>query len=400
MSESSTNSRSVACPQCGAPVTLPGYAELAICPFCGANLKRAHVPAADEWQPLAAAATPTAAPPPAALTAPFPPGPQPGEQTLHSLMCPQCAGPLSVRSGRRILLCTHCGVRILMCGHGGVSRWLFPQTVGQIHALGTAAKWLSDYPGISRKAREVPVERGRLVHIPIWEHKVLIAGWEFGTKLRAKSYLASDDEGNERLEIALTEERFEDPQLQERRFFQAAVDLPALGATRPRFSGRELLLPLVAGEIDPASQVMEAQGNAAAIAERGRTIALRPASGAKDPQTRMVILRESVTLLYYPLWLIDYRVGGRPYRVVVDAHDGSVNSATAPGREGRVTRRSGLKLAALIVVAVLALGLGSAWPSVRVPTIFLAVMMCVAAVLLVLRSPAGGKVEYHDPFSS
>jgi hypothetical protein len=272
--------------------------------------------------------------------------------------------------------------------------------VDQVHALGAAARWLGSFPGISQKARDVPVRQARLVHIPIWEHKVLTAGWEFGTKLRTRTYLAGDDEGNEHLELALTEERIEDPHLQERRYFQAACDLPALGATRPRFSGRELLVPLIAGEIDPTSQVMEAQGNAAAIAEQGRRIALQPASGAADPQTRMLILRESVTLLYYPLWLVDYQVGGQPYRVVVDAHEVSVNSATAPAREGRFTPELGLKVGGLVAVAILALWLGSAWSSVRVPTIFLAVIVCVAAVLLVLRSPAGGKVEYHEPFSS
>ena len=163
--------------------------------------------------------------------------------------------------------------------------------------------------------------RARLVHVPIWEHKALVAGWEFGTKLRTRYHLVTDEEGNERLDLALVEEPFEEPHLQERRFFQAACDLAALGATRPRFSGRELLLPLVAGEVDPSSTVMEPQGTAAEIAERGRKLALQPASGAADPQSRMLILRESLTLLYYPLWLVDYQAGGRPYRIVVDAHE-------------------------------------------------------------------------------
>ena len=402
-----TNSLSATCPQCGAPVTLPDYADLALCPFCGSNLRRtrpiAFEPRLAGTSAGAMAATAGAAAAGVAPVKPAASGSHPvevDEQALHSLTCPQCAGPLSVQAGRRILLCSRCGVRVLWSGQGGVSRWLFPQNVSQIQALGAAAKWLSDYPGISREARDVPVRQSRLVHIPIWEHKVLVAGWEFGTKLRTKSYLASDDEGNERLELALTEERFEDPHLQERRFFQAACDLPTLGATRPRFSGRELLLPLVAGEVDPASLVMEPQGTAAAIAEQGRRVALLPASGAADPHTWIVILRESVTLLYYPLWLVDYQADGHSYRVVVNAHDGSVNSATAPAREGRFTPLLGLKVAALVVVAILALWLGSAWSGIRVPTIFLAVIVCVAAVLLVLRSPAGGKVEYHEPFSS
>jgi hypothetical protein len=106
-----------------------------------------------------------------------------------------------------------------------VSRWLFPQGVGRLQALASAAKWLSDHPGISRRARETPVTKGRLVHVPIWEHKALVAGWEFGTKLRTRSFLVTSEDGNERLDLAITEEPFEEPRLQERRLFQAACDL-------------------------------------------------------------------------------------------------------------------------------------------------------------------------------
>jgi hypothetical protein len=404
MSESPARSRSVTCHQCGAPLALPDYADLAVCPFCGSSLR------ADSVEPRVAGDAGTQGGDGPGTPGAGGAGAQPGghlagtdgavEQALRSLTCPQCAGPLSVRAGRRILLCSHCGVRVLVCGQGGLSRWLFPQTVDHLGALHTAAGWLTDYPGVARAAREAPVRQAQLVHVPIWEHKALVAGWEFGTKLRTKSYLVEDNEGNEKLELALAEERFEDPHLQERRYFQAACDLAALGATRPRFSGRELLLPLAAGEFDPASQVMEPQGTAAAVAEQGRRLALQPASGAADPRTWMLILRESVTLLYYPLWLIDYQAGGRSYRVVVDAHDGGVNSATAPAREGRFTPGLGVKVATLLLVAVLALWLGSAWSGARVVSIFLAVIVCIAAILLVFRSPAGGKVEYHEPFSS
>jgi len=419
MSESSDNSRLATCPQCGAPVTLPDYADLAVCTFCGSNLRREQHRDVDEWGPLRreTEADPPAfdsdpagvagwgAPPtpPGGRPAPLGDGPVPAaaeEQVLHSLSCPQCAGPLSVRAGRRILLCAHCGVRVLVAGGGGFSRWLFPQKVERIQALAAAGTWLSDYPGVSRRAREVPVTRARLVHVPIWEHKALVAGWEFGTKLRTRYHLVTEEEGAERLDLAVAEEPFEEPHLQERRLFQAACDVSALGATRPRFSGRELLLPLVAGEVDPSSTVMEPRGTPADIAERGRKLALQPASGAADPESRMLILRESLSLLYYPLWLVDYQAGGRPYRIVVDAHDGSVNSASAPAREGRLTPSLGLRIAALVAVAVFALWLGSVVDAVRVPTVLVAVIVCIVAILVVLRSPGGGKVEYHEPFSS
>lgn len=392
---------------------MPEYADLAACPFCGSTLRRLDqrvedvwraaavaptVSSLDEWDPVAGPGGPSAAGPPVPHS---PAAAEPEEErTLHSFSCPQCAGPLSVHAGRRILLCSHCRVRVLVHGEGGVSRWLFPQDITQAQARQAAATWLAGYPGIAPLARRSPLRGARLVHVPIWEHKALVAGWEFGTKLRTKTHLASDQQDHEHLELELVEERFQDPRLQERRFFQAACDLHSLGAARPRFSGRELLLPLVAGEVDPASTVLEPQGTAAQIAERGRKAALVPASGAASPNTWMLVLREAVTLLYYPLWLVDYRAGGETHQIVVDGRDGDVNSATAPAGNARMTPALWARAGWLALVAVIAVALAVAWPAVRIPAILLAVIVCVAAVMLVLRAPSGGKVEYHEPFSS
>ncbi len=71
----------------------------------------------------------------------------------------------------------------------------------------------------------------------------------------------------------------------------------------------------------------------------------------------MLVLREAVSLLYYPLWLVDYQVADRPYRIVVDANDGTVNSGTAPAANQRLNPVLMLRVAALLVVAA-ARGLG------------------------------------------
>ncbi len=111
----------------------------------------------------------------------------PEEEVLHSVQCSQCAGPLSVREGRRILVCRHCGVRVAVKEHGGFSRWYFPPRVNRLKAAAAGAAWLRDYPGIAKRARDARFVDARLIFAPIWEHKALLAGWEFGHILRTET---------------------------------------------------------------------------------------------------------------------------------------------------------------------------------------------------------------------
>ena len=300
---------------------------------------------------------------------------------------------------------THCGVRVLVHGEGGLSRWLFPQTVDQ---TARARRGRAGGSRTIRASRGRPGTR-RSRQRQLWctspsgsTRPWSPAGSSAPSCARSRTS-SSDDEGNERLELALAEERFEDPHLQERRFFQAAATSTALGATRPRFSGRELLLPLVAGEVDPSSTVMEPQGTAAEIAEQG------PQAGAPAGERR----RRSAHPDAHPAGggdpaLLPALAGGLPGGgpPVPDrrrrARRHASTPATAPAARRAAHPRPGCSGWRLCWSWPSSRsGLGSrVGPAVRVPIVFLAVIVCVAAILLVLRSPAGGKVEYHEPFSS
>ncbi len=376
------------CPQCAAPVRVPGYADMAVCPSCGSTLTRE---AARAVAPVVPRETPEHLSGLAADT--------PEEQMLRSVRCSQCAGPLSAREGHRILVCGHCGVRTAVREHGGFSRWYLPNRIDRLEAAGAAAAWLEEYPGITKRAREASLAETRLVYVPIWEHRSLVAGWEFGHKLRTRYELVGDEE-SERLDLKLVREGVEEPSLQERRYYEAATDLPLLGATRPRITGRELMLPLLAGELDPSVTVLEAQGSADEVAAAGRKAALLPVSGASSPDSHMFALRESTALLYYPLWLLRYQVGNRFYRIVVNGRNGSVNSAEAPASNaGRVTRLVA-QVVVLVAIAALLLWLGSSRGAAQVSTMVGAVIVSVLAIFLVWRFRLQREVEYHEPFSS
>jgi hypothetical protein len=290
-------------------------------------------------------------------------------------------------------------VRVAVKEHGGFSRWYFPARVDRQEAAAAVSAWLEKHPGVARRARGAPITEAQLVYAPIWEHKALVAGWEFGRKLRTRYELVGE-ERSERLDIKLEREGVEEPRLQERRYYEAATDLEALGATRPRITGRELMLPLLAGEIEASATVLDAEGSPDEVAAAGRRAALTPVSAAEYPDSHVFTLRESTALLYYPLWLLRYQCGNRFYRVVINGRNGNVNSAEAPAdNHGRLA----LLAAQVVVLAAFAgllLWIGSLGEAARTPTVAGAVIVSVLAILLVWRFRLQREVEYHEPFSS
>jgi len=369
------------CPQCGAPVDLPSYAEGAVCCFCGSTLTRAG------WAAKPAASS--------------------GErQRLRSVKCTQCAGPLNAFEGRRILACEHCGVRVAVLEHGGLSRWHFPARLSRLHAAEAAAQWLAEYPGVDEEVRTARLAEARLVYAPIWEHKALIAGWEFGYKLKAQnvvvrldrpSYFGEEPQG---LEMQMVREDARQPHLQERRFFQPATDFEVFGATRPRISGRELMLPMLAGEVEPSATVLEAEGDGHDVAAAGRRAALLPASGNYATDIHLFCLRESIALLYYPMWLLRYERGAKTAHLVLNGRDGSVNAAVAPASKRRAVIMLAAELALLIAAACVFVGLAVAWSRGRNSMVALAVIVSIAAIFVVWRFKPVREVQYREPFSS
>lgn len=368
------------CPQCGAPVALPEYADAAVCEYCGSALKRDQAWVLDKEQ-----------------------GREADRYTLRSIRCSQCAGPLSAHEGKRVLRCDHCGVRVALLEHGGVTRWYFPCRIERARAVSLAREWLEEHPGIAPAVREAEPVEAKLAYAPIWEHKVLAAGWEFGIKHRTRLVLQRapvSAEGEESLEVDLRREGVQESRLDERRFYMPAVDFEAIDACRPRINGRELLVPLVAGELDPSALVLEAKGEPSEVVERGRSAARAPLTGALEPDLHLFLFREAAALLYYPLWLLRFRKGDSYCRVVVDGRDGSINSGSAPADQRTPLVAHIAKIAALVVTAAILVYLAVRFEPARTPLLVGAVVLSVAAGVLGFRFKPERGVEYHDSFSS
>lgn len=368
------------CPQCGAPVSLPDYADGAVCAYCGTTLQRDLVRVTEQQRERDFQ-----------------------RQPLRSVRCSQCAGPLSAFEGKRVLVCDHCGVRVAVLEHGGLTRWHFPARVDRMEALAAGAAWLRDYPGIAAEVRGAQLVEAKLAYAPIWEHKVLTAGWEFGSQHRTRVVVGRNPltgEVDDTMELELLHEGVQEPRLQERRHYLPAADFGKLGACRPRITGRELLVPLLAGEIEPSALVLDAQGEPAEVIEGGRAAARMPLTGALKPDVHLFLFREAVALLYYPLWLLRFRHGDSYCRLVIDGRDGTVNSGQAPADQRRRIAVLAAKLAALVIAVVLLAYFSSTFRPGRVPLGLAAVILSVVAVVSGVRFRPEKEVEYHDSFSS
>ncbi len=293
-----------------------------------------------------------------------------------------------------------------LLGQGGVTRWYFPTRVERARAVALAQGWLKEHPGIAPAVREAEPVEAKLAYVPIWEHKVLAAGWEFGTKHRTRLVLKSSPvlgpapgEGEERLEVELQREGVQESRLQERRLYMPAADFESMGTCRPRITGRELLAPLVAGELDPSVLVLEAKGEPSEVAEKGRGAARAPLTGALNPDLHLFLFREATALLYYPLWLLRFRKGDSYSRVVVDGRDGTINSAKAPADLKAPKVALVVKMAALVVTAAILVYLGVRFGAARAPLLAGAVLLSIAAGVLGFRFKPEKEVEYHDSFS-
>jgi hypothetical protein len=343
--------------------------------------------------PEPVAALPAAAPPPA---------------SLKSLSCPRCAGSLQMRDGERLLTCGHCGTSFLFPLENGFARRYFPAKVSRLEAVGKADAWLVKHPDVPRDIDVAVFTEAQLIYLPIWEARAYLVGWEFGKKLRTRAEVVRESAmtveffGGEQpvtTRLDLVEEGVQEGFFDERRMYQAAADLDALGMGRPHITGREFALPYLPGELESGAALLEADRDYEAVQAKARESFLRPSAGTITRDSRLFLLRESMTLLYYPLWVLKYRYRDRLYEMSVDGRSGVVHSARAPAEN--ISRLAVMlaSYAAMALALALAVSAWHAYPGLREVFFYVALLIVAASGGVFWRFRLVREVEYHEPFS-
>lgn len=236
----------------------------------------------------------------------------------QGLTCPNCSGVVPVPEGVRLVECPFCHMRSLVQGEKGVRRWQVARKVERTQAE-TAVRGF--FSGL-RKARDLPknaeIKDLFLVYLPYWRVQATVAGWIFGRERK-------DKDSTRPVEVEL---------LEDMHWNDAAVDVSEFGVHRVSLSKQDLQ-PYNADQLHAEAMVFEpSESPTDAQAEAEQHFTLR-ARGKRSLRTthfeKFHLLRQQLSVVYYPLWVSRYEYRNRNYQVVVDGVKGQVLYGKAPG---------------------------------------------------------------------
>ena len=236
----------------------------------------------------------------------------------HGLVCPNCAGVVPVPEGVRIVTCPYCDWRSLVQGDRGVRRWQVSSSLDRPQALAVVKTFFSGLSKARDLKRQAQVSDLFLVYLPYWRVTAFVAGWLFG---RVKS----GDKNTKPVEVEV---------LEEMAWNDAAVDVSEFGVHRVTVRVSDLE-PFDSEQLHAQAMVFEpVESPSEALDESEQHFTHRGQSKRDLKQKyfeKFHMLRQRLSLVYYPLWVARYQYRGRSYQVVVDGVSGEILYGKAPG---------------------------------------------------------------------
>ena len=248
------------------------------------------------------------------------------EKIIKGVTCPACGGEQDMREGVKSFNCKYCGTLLVTKGVDGPVKYYVPNNLQRNIAIQKTLHWLGK--GLS-KARGLKtgskVEDAFLVYIPYWRVRADVIGWVFGRERRTRTT------GN-RVETYYVDVEKKILQTYDRTY--AACDVAELGVRKVNLAG-DKMLPVNFEELQTQGMLFNIVSSETEITDAAKKEFIETAvSTAKVDQITFQhndLVRPSVNIVYYPLWVVRYVFQGRTYQVVVDGEDGTICYGKAPG---------------------------------------------------------------------
>jgi len=296
---------------------------------------------------------------------------------ITGLACPNCSGVLSVREGQKIVKCPYCGARSQVSGERGVGRYQVARRIDRDHA-GQAVRGF--WSGLNRAfdlSSKAQISELFLAYLPYWRAQGQLAGWMFGE-----------------VEVGSGNSRRREPRevelMQDMDWTGAAGDVAEFGVDSIALAGTQFSV-YDPDALHKEGMVFEPTGSETEARDSAQAEWLKQAqhkSRLDHVTDRMLhILRRSLALVYYPLWVGRYTYRNRVYQVVVDGYNGRVLYGKAPGNiyYRALMLVGGTGLGAFVLVDGLALAfslIGSSSHSSSGDLVLLAIPVVAGATLI------------------
>lgn len=265
--------------------------------------------------------------------------PTPGQEVevvnrgrVEGLSCPNCGGALEVVTGLRVVTCPYCDKSLLATPEVGVRRWVVKPRLDLDKARQIGMGWLSKgWSKDSRLRREAEIGETILCFLPFYRVEADCVGFALGTEERRRSRGSGS---RRRVDVEEV-----DVERSVARSYDAtfpALNVAEWGIQRIDLQGDQLV-PYDRVALERHGMVFPPTGSETVVKEAAiEQFKLRsdPSGGLKKVRFRFLeTLRERLSVIYYPLWIVRYRFRDRSYQLLVDAEDGTLAYGKSPGND-------------------------------------------------------------------
>ena len=251
---------------------------------------------------------------------------------VSGLSCPNCGGALEVDAGLRVVRCPFCRTPLLATSEVGIRRLAVEPQIDTGRARQIAHGWLTK--GVAKNPKlktQAKIGEAFLSFLPFYRVEADCIGFALGTEERRRTSGSGKNRRTTTYEVDVerrVEKSFETT--------YPALNVAEWGIQRVDLRG-DPLVPFDGDALDRLGMVFPPTGSETEVRDAALEHFRRkadPARGLKRVRFRFLqTLRERLTVVYYPLWVVRYRFQERSYQVLVDAEDGSLAYGKAPGND-------------------------------------------------------------------
>lgn len=214
----------------------------------------------------------------------------------------------------------------------GARRFAVDPRIGADRARAAARQWLSKGmrkdPKLRREAR---LAEALLCFLPFFRVRADCLGVALGTELRQRTVGSGK---NRRVQTYEVDVERKVGKSHDRTY--PAVDVSEWGIQRVNLVG-DHLVPFDAALLSRLGMVFEPTGSEQAVfraALRQFENATNPAAGLKKVRFKFLqTVRERLSIIYHPVWVVRYHYRQRAYQILVDAEDASLAYGKDPGND-------------------------------------------------------------------